>query len=540
MRILVIGLDAATMDLIEPWIAAGQLPTLARLMAEGVSGRMISTPNMHSASAWTSILTGLNPGRHGLFVFSDRDFQTGRQMFFTGSDRAGAIISSHLARHGMTAGLVNVPMTYKAECSPGGFMISGLDAPALNEHAFCPEELRNELFNKFPDYNFAPPAIGELMKASRIDEAVSAWLKLIDSQTAAVEWLIETRPTDFFMTVYTASDWAGHNLWKYLDADRKRNAQPGNQMFAIYRALDMAIARLLAHTTIETQIYIISDHGMGPHTGASYHLADWLESKGYMRRAARKSGRASLISVTRTAAQGLLPAKIKEKIKSGIGAERVKRLQSAEKDSFYNSIEWSRTIAYTEPGRHVININLAGRNQSGIVVQDDYDKVCEDIIRDLSEWTDARGNSVVERVVRRDEVYFGPFTERASDLYIYWNTSARMGEPPREVRARGFWWSGDHHLEGILIAKGPGIRRGVKIDAATVYDFTPTVMYAAGLPVPEGLDGRVIQQTFDDEFIAHHPVQVDALAQSAAVDRAELSKSEEELIEEKLRGLGYL
>src|SRR5438128_11522073 len=98
MKLLVIGLDAATMDLIEPWAQAGHLPTLERLMSEGASARLLSTPNMHSASAWTSILTGLNPGRHGLFVFSDRDFATGKQAFFKGGDRAGEIINSYLSR----------------------------------------------------------------------------------------------------------------------------------------------------------------------------------------------------------------------------------------------------------------------------------------------------------------------------------------------------------------------------------------------------------------------------------------------------------
>ena len=87
-------------------------------MREGASSRFLSTPNMHSASAWTSILTGLNPGRHGLYVFSDRDFATGRQVFFKGGDRAGELITSHLARHAMTSGLLNVPMTYPAACAP--------------------------------------------------------------------------------------------------------------------------------------------------------------------------------------------------------------------------------------------------------------------------------------------------------------------------------------------------------------------------------------------------------------------------------------
>src|SRR5262245_60606257 len=110
-KILIVGLDAATMDLIKPWAAAGHLPTIANLMREGAHSVMLSTPNMHSASAWTAILTGLNPGRHGLYVFSDRDFATGKQVFFKGGDRHGDLISRHLARNGLTSGLLNVPMT---------------------------------------------------------------------------------------------------------------------------------------------------------------------------------------------------------------------------------------------------------------------------------------------------------------------------------------------------------------------------------------------------------------------------------------------
>ena len=136
MKILVIGLDAATKDLVKPWAAAGRLPTIARLMQEGTSSVLLSTPNMHSASAWTAILTGLNPGRHGLYVFSDRDFASGKQEFFKGGDRKGELISRYLSRQGQTCGLLNVPMTYPAECSAGGYMISGLDAPSLNANAF--------------------------------------------------------------------------------------------------------------------------------------------------------------------------------------------------------------------------------------------------------------------------------------------------------------------------------------------------------------------------------------------------------------------
>ncbi|MCI0490943.1 MAG: alkaline phosphatase family protein, partial [Blastocatellia bacterium] len=345
-RILVIGLDAATMDLIRPWAGEGRLPAIARLMNEGASLELLSTPNMHSASAWTSILTGLNPGRHGLFVFSDRDFATGRQVFFKGGDRAGETISSHLARRSLTSGLLNVPMTYPADCRANGFTVSGLDAPSLNERAFCPPELRSELLERVPDYHFTPPGLGDLMSAGRIEAAISAWMRLIEAQTEAARYLLASSPVDFFMTVYTASDWAGHNLWKYFDKTRGGNesddARFADALLSIYQALDRAIDRLLEYSDEKTQVYVISDHGMGPHTGASYHLAGWLEENGYMARKRQPErsrsyvARASLVGAGRRAARALLPVSLREKIKSRIGDARVERLRSAEKDEFYS------------------------------------------------------------------------------------------------------------------------------------------------------------------------------------------------------------
>jgi predicted AlkP superfamily phosphohydrolase/phosphomutase len=542
MKVLIIGLDAATMDLVKPWTEAGHLPTLARLMHEGASTNLLSTPNMHSASAWTSILTGLNPGRHGMYVFSDRDFKTAQQVFFKGGDRTGDLITKHLARQGLSSGMLNVPMTYPAECVEGNFMISGLDAPSLNGNCFCPPQLRDELLSVVPDYHFTPKGLGDLMSAGRIKDAVQAWLTLIENQTAAAEYLLEKYPSDFFMTVYTASDWGGHNLWKYADErhpEFDRNSPHRDSLLLIYRALDEAIARLLRFTNDETQVYVISDHGMGLHSGASYHLAQWLEGKGYMRRTKATEKRASFISASRRVAKNLLPTKLKEKIKSSLGDERVKQFQTAEKDSFYSSIDWSQTTAYTEAGRHVININLAGRNQNGIVSQADYDKVCDKLIADLQGWKDAKGNTVVERVVRRDEVYKGEFAIRASDLYVYWNRAASFGEPPREVKAKGFWWSGDHRPEGILICKGKGIGANQALNLPApppVYDLVPTVMHLAGLAVPEGLDGRVITEICADKS----PVRFEKNSEEMAAKRQELSEEEEKLIEEKLRALGYL
>jgi predicted AlkP superfamily phosphohydrolase/phosphomutase len=344
------------------------------------------------------------------------------------------------------------------------------------------------------------------------------------------------------MTVYTASDWGGHNLWKYSDEHHPEydaNSPHRDSLLEIYRALDRAAARLLNFTNDETLIFVISDHGMGLHSGASYHLAEWLETHGYMRRTKATEKRASFLRASRRAAKTILPTRLKEKIKSSLGDERVKQLQTAEKDSFYSSIDWSQTSAYTEAGRHVININLEARNQQGIVSQKDYRKVCDKLIQDLTAWKDAKGNAVVARVARRDEVYKGEYAGRASDLYVYWNRAAQLNEPPREVKAKGFWWSGDHRPEGILICQGKGIRAAQQLNAQNplrVYDLVPTILHFASLAVPEGLDGRVIEELGESDSA----VRFEKMREQEAAESKTLSEEEKRLIEEKLRALGYL
>jgi predicted AlkP superfamily phosphohydrolase/phosphomutase len=540
---MVIGLDAATMDLVEPWAARGELPCLAGLMGEGSSARLLSTPNMHSASAWTSILTGLSPGRHGLFVFSDRDYETGKQVFFKGGDRVGKLIADYLASEGLTSGFLNVPMTYPAECSPEGFVVSGLDSPSLNEKAFCPQELRQQLLERLPDYAFSPPGLGRLMAAGKVDDALKLWQRLTEVQTAAAEYLLSNRPVDFFMTVYTASDWGGHNLWRVRGRGAERGvqypSQPDNELLQIYRMLDQAIGRLLKLAGNATQVYVISDHGMGPHSGASYHLAGWLERNGFMVRA-RSAAQGKALNAGTRLLKRALPESLKKTIKSRMSPEQLEQLKSSDKDSFYSAIDWTKTTAYTEPGRHVININIEGRNRNGIVSPANVDKVCQEIITGLREWTDSAGRQVVEHVVRREDSYTGPFAGRASDLYIYWNPEASVGDPPEEVKARGFWWSGDHRPEGILISRGPGIATRAELKSPSVYDLVPTIMHLAELSVPGGLDGRVIEELCTDDFKRRNPIRYTIVESSQQEDAGQFSQSEEALVEEKLRGLGYL
>ena len=71
-RILIVGLDGATFDLIDPWVGAGELPHLAGLLKRGARGRLASTRPSATFPAWTTLMTGVNPGQHGVFDFAQR------------------------------------------------------------------------------------------------------------------------------------------------------------------------------------------------------------------------------------------------------------------------------------------------------------------------------------------------------------------------------------------------------------------------------------------------------------------------------------
>jgi predicted AlkP superfamily phosphohydrolase/phosphomutase len=127
-RVLVIGLDGATFDLIKPWIEQGKLPHLARLMREGTHAPLQTVPTRNSGPAWSSIVTGVNPGRHGVFYLTTRLPDSYATRPAQAADRQAPAIWDRLSAAGKRVLVFNVPITYPA--GPiGGCLVAGLDAP---------------------------------------------------------------------------------------------------------------------------------------------------------------------------------------------------------------------------------------------------------------------------------------------------------------------------------------------------------------------------------------------------------------------------
>ena len=152
MKLLIVGIDGATFDLIHPWIQEGHLPNLGRLAENGVSSNLASTLPPVTSPAWPTFMTGCNPGKHGVFDFiqpSGSDFQ-----LVNATRIKQPTLWQRLSDAGYRVGVLNVPVTYPPQ-PLNGFMVSGILSPK-NDRISYPEDLFERHKGDLGDYRVAP------------------------------------------------------------------------------------------------------------------------------------------------------------------------------------------------------------------------------------------------------------------------------------------------------------------------------------------------------------------------------------------------
>jgi predicted AlkP superfamily phosphohydrolase/phosphomutase len=227
----------------------------------------------------------------------------------------------------------------------------------------------------------------------------------------------------------------------------------------------------------------------------------------------------------------------------------------------FTGVDWSKTKAYHTaefPGS--IRVNMRGREIKGIVEAGaEYDAVCEAIGTALEGYVDPdTGERIVERVIRREELFWGPYVENAPDLivqiadYAYtidWfmpvaHNGAGTDLPIIDTLTGRFAVNcGYHRPNGVLMLEGADIRKGLQLDVAHLYDVVPTALYLMGLPVPADMDGRVLTEAINADLLDRQPVEDGdrtSTVTRAAFSEEHFSEAEAEAVANRLRDLGYL
>lgn len=529
-RILLIGIDGAPPALLQRWMADGELPALAELTAAGAFGSLKSTPSMTSPSAWTSIATGVNPGRHGIFSFFDRE--PGTWSFSQNSALSRAVEPYWLmaSRAGLSTATINVPCSWPVDAT-SGLQVAGWLTPSDRSEGFTfPASLASELRSIYGSYPLHSD-VQRLVAGGRHEAARDRIVGNLRRKAEIAEELLRRERRDLMTVVFTDTDAAAHYYWHLTDEshplhDRRVRREVGEILLLAYREVDRAVSRLIAAAGELDAVLVVSDHGAGPACNGALYLPGLIDALGRQSR-----GRGPLRRLRGIAAERL-PAGVKHRLAHRISArdaDRTTQLLLGDVDR-----RRSEVLCFYQGGR------------SDLWLRPDLDPplreaLCSKLRETLLECRDvASGQRVISEVVAAGQLYRGPEVERSPDLLVSWRedvapvgglrcadaVSLRPELPPLQT--------GEHRPEGIFIASGDGIEPGATIEAA-VEDVAPTLLHLCGLPVPSELDGSVVE----DAFSRPVPVLTESTGPEGGNVSAKLTGSSPEVLD-RLRGLGYL
>jgi predicted AlkP superfamily phosphohydrolase/phosphomutase len=480
-------------------------------------------------------VTGVSPGRHGIYDFFRLDTYDRRMI--TSSCRRAPAIWNALDHLGGRSIVVAVPGTYPAE-PINGVMITGLLTPSRSTDFIYPPELRQALADLEIEswWDQLPLTVYSSYAPEKVLQIL---IGRVEARISVLHRLMQDRGWDLTMVVLRGTDHIQHYLWGETDLIRR-----------LYMRID-AFVRELMEEYPEATLVILYDHGFQP-VGRCFYVNNLLYEAGLLRTTRHPRLNRQYFSLGLGKRVGrflsyLLPI---EKVLRSDWASRL--FTSVSANTSY--IDFAHTRAYCLSGTsRGIRINLRGREPQGIVRPRNYERVRRRVARLLQRVRDPEtGRPIVRRVQWPEDVY-GHRGAQSADLLFELErgySALELVMPTENVvdnfrhfdRQLGFAaptdeyeLSGDHASEGILLMRGQQIRPGVRIEGAHIVDVMPTVLHGMGLPLPEGLDGRVLDEAFRKAGgvkYVHLPPQ--------AMEEHRLSDQEERELHSRLQGLGYL
>lgn len=548
-RVFVIGLDGATFDLILPWIKEGRLPSLSYMMKNGVYGELKSVIPILTPAAWSSFMTGKNPGKHGVVDFFTREKDSYAITVVNSTHRSAKEIWTILSENGKKVGIVNVPLTYPPK-SVNGFMITGMMTPPKSQDFVYPSSLKEEVVK------VAGGTLDPMFTYLEREEVFLSDVFNSTKKSAEISLhLNEKIKPDFFMVVFNGTDYIQHKFWKHMDPKhpehKKENSVKYRKIFLeYYKEIDRILGKFLKIADEQTTVIVMSDHGAGP-LHKYIHINSWLLQMGLLKLKSRLRTRLKCFLYK----IGITPEKIFNalfsmrpptiRIKTNRTDKKLRNISSKFFISF-SDVNWYRTKAYSLGSG--LYINLKGREPSGTVNPGrEYESLREQISTWLYRVKDPEtGEFVIEKVYKKEEIYNGPYLEMLPDIILV-PKSGYMIFDEHEFAADSIITqakavSAAHKINGILLMSGAGIKKDMALQNVSIMDVAPTILHLLALPVPKDMDGRVLEEALDASYLRLNPIRyVEKTFDSRRTFvKKRYSKEDEERIKSRLRSLGYI
>jgi len=500
-KVVLIGVDGATPDIIEPLMNQGKLPNFDKIRRKGTWGKLASTIPPFSAPAWASIVTGCKPGKHGIYGFETTD--SVETHLITSSYRKAPAFWNFLTEIKLKNIIVNVPGTYPPE-KINGIMITGLLTPSPESNYTYPNEIKEKLTKEeLGEYELEQMWIEDFPRSYLAKHApeklLQQILKQMESRATVTKNLMKTNDWDFTMVVLRGTDTAQHFLMHRKDL-----------LLKCYQKVDQIIGEIIEMNP-DAIFFIVSDHGFEKIKKILY--PDNVLYNAGLLKPIKQQYHSSLFIVR------FLVSKIWNKMLQLLPANIIKNSSFIRKILFSGSsknklIDFSKTKAFSTADGRGIQIAKKNKYSTGIVHQKDYDNICREIISLFKDLRDpGTGEKIVEEVFRWQEVY-GEEAIDPPDLILKlkkgftaleWIRNPDSVSDILKLKGKNISYvfkndpagrSGDHAPFGVFFAYGKHIKSGYIINGASVEDVLPTILTAIGTPLPDGIDGKLLNDLF--------------------------------------------
>lgn len=482
-KVILFGMDGSTWTLFDRFMAEGHLPNFQRIVRGGACGTLMSTVPAVTVPSWTSMFTGVNPGKHGITDFILNI--DGKFSFGTSNYRRVDTIWQMMSRNNMKAIVVNEPATFPAD-KINGVMTTGLMTPPGSNYVH-PAELKSELERVAGGYWTDLP-LDYYSTVNKDDEKAYSMIEEFANKTSKVGLhLARNYDWNALAVIFVSTDKIQHTLWHKQEYIRRHYIQM-DALLGEY--LDLAAKE-------DANLIIASDHGFGP-LKQTFYINSWLAHIGLQKRKTNLVALAAKLGIT-PGRLALLLKKLhlydyvlRSLIKSDIIVDAAFQ--------YDRPINMEKSVAFSKAEGIFVNKSVA---------KDRYEQVIDEIAKKLETVVDQNGNKVVMKVHRREEVMSGKYIDRAPDILFTLNdgycptyysdgpNSHYIGDDKGGYKG-GTANTGIHRPEGIFMSFGPDVTARRLETPRTVWDIAPTILHMMNIPIPSYMDGVVMKEIFND------------------------------------------
>ncbi len=430
-KVVVLGIDGVPYSLLKRFIDEGRMPNLAVLADKGTLTDMTASIPEVSSTSWTTFMTGVNPGKHGIYGFMELQKDSYKWKFPNSGDIKSETIWDIAGRSNKKSIVLNVPSTYPAK-PLNGIMTAGFVALDLKKATY-PESAYTYLDSI--EYKMDV----DTRKAKESSSALAEEIKgAFEIRKKAILHFIDKEEWDLFIGVITETDRLHHYLWAAL----QDSGHSQHQFFLdFYKKLDTFIGEIYNRVGDGISFIIMSDHGFTSIKQEVY-LNSWLREKGYLQ-------------------------------------------FNKENPVSFEDMHGDSKVFVLDPAR--IYIHLRGKYPQGCVDKSDYEGLRQKVKSDLLSFV-LDGEQVIKKVLFKEELYSGRLFDNAPDLVALPFDGYDLKGSINKTQISGTdFLTGAHTRENAVFY----INRNIHNSDINIVDVGPTIISLLGIKGND-FDGKCV------------------------------------------------